>query len=105
VVWNRQQQCSFIVAAIIIETRAYFENSKQNLIDLSIATNIEFLDGYRGFLAILVFMSHLLWAYVVTIAGDSSYVEIQMTGVRNAVPGFFVLSSFLISQLPAACRL
>jgi peptidoglycan/LPS O-acetylase OafA/YrhL len=50
--------------------------------------NLDFLDGYRGFLCITVIANHLF--------GDA-YTVFGGTGLRVGVFGFFVLSAFLLT--------
>jgi peptidoglycan/LPS O-acetylase OafA/YrhL len=56
-------------------------------------TILNFLDGYRGFLAIIVTLHHIGWHFPV---GDVTYF--RQTGYFIGVVGFFVLSSFLLTH-------
>ncbi len=60
-------------------------------------SKLEFLDGYRGFLANLVLINHIInhTESVQKMVGD--YSLFRKTGAYIGVPGFFVLSSFLLT--------
>jgi peptidoglycan/LPS O-acetylase OafA/YrhL len=59
-----------------------------------------FLDGYRGFLALTVFIDHFFWVYVYVPKGVDKfgeYIILRGTSMNVGVPGFFVLSAFLLT--------
>ena len=65
-----------------------------NFIKLENADNrVDFLDGYRGTLALWVFLQHC--NYVAKIGGDFSYFDYP--GYCIGVIGFFILSSYLLT--------
>jgi peptidoglycan/LPS O-acetylase OafA/YrhL len=59
---------------------------------------LDFVDGYRGYLAGLVYLDHLFWTYGPGTPTYGEYEVIKGTGPRIAVPGFFVLSAFLLTH-------
>lgn len=66
----------------------YFEDSQKSL-----SNRFDFLDGYRGFCAIIVVLHHTA-SYIINV-GDFKYF--YLTGYFIGVFGFFVLSSFLLT--------
>jgi peptidoglycan/LPS O-acetylase OafA/YrhL len=60
-------------------------------------SKLEFLDGYRGFLANIVLINHIInhTESVQKQVGD--YSIFKKTGAYIGVPGFFVLSAFLLT--------
>ena len=60
-------------------------------------SKLECLDGYRGFLANIVLINHIInhTESVQKLVGDFSIF--RKTGAYIGVPGFFVLSSFLLT--------
>jgi peptidoglycan/LPS O-acetylase OafA/YrhL len=60
-------------------------------------SKLECLDGYRGFLANIVLINHIInhTESVQKFVGDFSIF--RKTGAYIGVPGFFVLSSFLLT--------
>lgn len=67
------------------------ENKSQS--KQSPSDRFEFLDGYRGFCAIIVCISHMINFYPLT----GEFAILTYTGYFIGVAGFFVLSSFLLT--------
>jgi peptidoglycan/LPS O-acetylase OafA/YrhL len=66
----------------------FAEDSQANL-----SKKFDFLDGYRGFCALIVVLHHMTQYF--GIKGD--FLVLRNTGFYFGVVGFFVLSSFLLT--------
>ena len=63
---------------------------------MSVNRRLELLDGYRGFLAIIVVLNHII-TYIETAKTRGDWVIFYPMGSTIGVPGFFILSSFLLT--------